>query len=139
MTNKAAVNNPWRVITNFRPIIFRVNRASPGVKILNNAGIAIKRENIGTNIHVLFKKKPIFTLEKYTRIKHASYIQNKTVMLFVKSIAIIKRMDVITLILGSKDCKNPCFAAYSSAKIDSFKNNRAPVIERSIKLLFFDT
>jgi len=40
----------------------------------------------------------------------------------------------MTLILGSNDCKKPGFDAYSSAKMDSFKKDRAPVIERSIKL-----
>jgi len=114
-----------------------VNKTSPGLKKLNSAGIAINKENNGINIHVLFKKKPILTLEKYARIRHMIYKQNETTMLFVKSTAKINMRNVTTFILESKDCKNPFFAAYSSAKIDSFKNDNVPVIERSIKLLFW--
>jgi hypothetical protein len=115
-----------------------MNKDSPGVKILNSAGIAINKENIGINIHVLFKKKPILILEKYARTKQTTYRQKEIAMLFVKSIAIINNKNVITLILGSKDCKNPFLDAYSSEKIDSLKNDITPVIERSTKL-FFDT
>ena len=50
----------------------------------------------------------------------------------------MKKRNDMALILGSKDCKNPLFAAYSSANIDSFKKDMAPVSERSMKLLFFD-
>jgi len=58
-------------------------------------------------------------------------------MLFVKSTAIMKKRNDMALILGSRDCNNPFFAAYSSANIDSFKKDMAPVSERSIKLLPF--
>ena len=58
-TNNDAPDRPWRVIISFKPITLKINITSPGVKTLNIAGIAIKSENIGINIHVLFKKKPI--------------------------------------------------------------------------------
>lgn len=57
-TNNIAPNKPGRVIINFIPNALKVNNASPGVKPLNNAGMAIKRENRGINIQVLFKKNP---------------------------------------------------------------------------------
>ena len=43
---------------------------------------------------------------------------------------------VAVFILGSRDCRNPFFAAQSSEKTDSLKNDKAPEIERSIKLFF---
>jgi hypothetical protein len=51
----------------------------------------------------------------------------------------INRRKVTVLILGSKDCKRPFRDAYSSAKIDSFKKARAPLMERSMKLMFLNT
>jgi hypothetical protein len=58
ITNSAAVLKPDRLITNFVPKNLKINKGSPGVKALNSAGMAIKRENSGINIQVLFKKNP---------------------------------------------------------------------------------
>ena len=82
-----------------------MNKASPGLKKLNSAGTAINKENSGINIHVLFKKKHILTLEEYARTRHTTYKQSETTMLFEKRIAKITMRNVITLILGSNDCK----------------------------------
>ena len=60
-------------------------------------------------------------------------------MLFVKRVVKRNIKIVASFILGSMDCRNPFFDAYSSEKMDSFKKDRAPMIERSIKLLSFDT
>ena len=70
ITNKAAPNTPGRVMMKPTPAIFKVIRASPGVKMLNKAGIAIKRENKGMNTQVLFKKNPRSILEKWVNDKH---------------------------------------------------------------------
>lgn len=138
VTNNAAPVNPGRVIISFMPIICIANRDSPGVKTLKSAGMTIKREKSGIHIHVLLRKNPIFTLEKYARIKHTAYRQMEIAILLARSTARINRRKVIALILGSKDCKNPSFAAYSSEKTDSLRKDRVPVNERSMKLLFFD-
>ena len=57
----------------------------------------------------------------------------------MKIIAIRTSKNETTFIFGSMDCKNPFFKAYSSLKTDSFKKDRAPAMERSIKLLFLNT
>ena len=64
VTNNSAPNNPWLVMTRFNPRTLKPAIGSPGVKMLNNAGIAIKKEKSGINIHVLFKKKPKLIFEK---------------------------------------------------------------------------
>ena len=57
----------------------------------------------------------------------------------IKSITVRTSKNETTFIFGSMDCKNPFFKAYSSLKTDSFKKDRAPTMERSIKLLFLNT
>ena len=70
MTNNVAPNKPCRVITSLTPVIFKAINASPGVKKLNKAGIAITIENTGMNIHVLFKKYFMLILDKHVSVKH---------------------------------------------------------------------
>ena len=136
--NNPAPDNPWRVMTRLNPAILKTASDSPGVKMLNIAGIATKSENSGTNTHVRFKKNPKLIREALAKIRQSAYRHNKTGMFLVKSIWRINKRKVTPFILGSKDCKNPGREAYSSAKIDSFKKDNAPSIERSIKLLFLN-
>ena len=65
VTKNAAPDRPWRVTISLSPAIFSVAMVSPGVKMLKMAGRAIKSENRGMNIQVLFKKKPRWILEKH--------------------------------------------------------------------------
>jgi hypothetical protein len=111
--------------------------ASPGEKMLNKAGIAIKSENKGINTQVRFKKKPKFILERYASSKHNAYKHNKIRIFFVRITCVMNSKKVTAFIRGSNDCNNPVLKAYSSAKIDSFKKDKALKIERSIKLLLF--
>jgi len=96
---------------NFKPDNLKVNSVSPGVKALNNAGIAIKRENKGINTHVLFKKNPRLILEKITKIRHTEYNNSRNRMFFIKSMATRNSIKDTTLIRGSIDCRNPFFKA----------------------------
>ena len=70
VTNNIAPYNPWLVITSFAPNILKTASVSPGVKILNKAGMAMKSENKGMNIHVLFKKKPKLIPEIQAKNRH---------------------------------------------------------------------
>jgi hypothetical protein len=70
---------------NLRLAILKAIRASPGLKTLNKAGIAIKSANKGINIQVLFKKNPKLILERYVKSKHRAYKHTRIRMLFVKS------------------------------------------------------
>jgi hypothetical protein len=116
------------------PTTFQVANVSPGVKMLKRAGIAINSENKGINIHVRFKKNPKLILERYANSKHSPYRNRRIRIFLVNSTWRINNRRVTALILGSKDCRRPFCNAYSSAKIDSFKKDRAPIIERSMKL-----
>jgi len=138
VTNNSAPNKPGRVIINFTPDNLKVRSGSPGVKPENNAGMAIKREKMGINTKVLFRKNPKRILEKDANKRQNKYEHNKSGMLFIISAAMIKSAKVAAFTLGSMDCKNPFFRAYSSAKMDSRKKDKALRIERSIKLLFFN-
>jgi hypothetical protein len=53
------------------PPIFTLTSASPGVKTLNNAGTAIKRENSGMKIKVLLRKNRRPMLEQYVKSMHS--------------------------------------------------------------------
>ena len=117
-------------MTRLNPAILKTASGSPGVKILNIAGIAIKSENRGTNTQVRFKKNPKLIREAWVKIRQSVYRHNKTKRLLVKSIWRINKRKVTLFILGSKDCKNPWREAYSSAKMDSFRKDKAPIIER---------
>ncbi len=52
----------------------------------------------------------------------------------MKSTARSKRRKEIVFMRLSLLCKKAFLAAYSSAKTDSFKKDRAPIIERSMNL-----
>jgi len=60
------------VIMILSPPIFTLTSASPGVKTLNNAGTAIKRENSGMKIKVLLRKNRRPMLEQYVKSKHSA-------------------------------------------------------------------
>lgn len=135
ITNIIAPNRPGLVIINFIPKTLKLNSASPGVKALNNAGMAIKREKIGINIQVLFKKNPRGILEKYVSKRQNKYRQTKREILFITSPDIRNNAKDTALILGSINCKKPLCKACSSANIDSFRKDSADRTERSIKLL----
>ncbi len=70
---------------NLKLAILKVTSASPGVKILNKAGIAIKSENNGMNIQVRFKKNPKLILERYVKSKHRAYRHTRIETFLVKS------------------------------------------------------
>ena len=137
ITNNAAPDSPWCVMVNVIPAIFQATNGSPGVKILNNAGIAIKNENNGMNTHVRFRKNLKFIPETSANNKHSAYRHNKIKMLLASNIWIMNKRKVIVFTLGSNDCKKPFCAAYSSAKMDSFKKDIAPSTERSMKFPLF--
>jgi len=137
ITNNAAPDTPWCVTVNVMPATLQPINGSPGVKILNNAGIAIKNENNGINTHVRFRKNLKFIPETSANNKHSAYRHNKIKMLFANNTWTMNKRKVIVFTLGSNDCKKPFRAAYSSANTDSFKKDNAPSIERSMKLLFF--
>jgi len=137
VTNNTAPDKPGRVITNLNPSNLKINNGSPGVKVENNAGMAIKSEKIGINIQVLFKKNPRLILEKGVNSKQNKYKHIKRGMLFIRSAAMRKNAKVTVFIRGSIDCRNPSPDAYSSAKMDSLKKDSATRRERSIKLLLF--
>ena len=59
MKNITALAMPCFVITRVKEDILKVNNGSPGLKMLNNAGSAIQRENTGINNQVRFKKNKI--------------------------------------------------------------------------------
>ena len=69
-TKKLAPSTPWRVMLIVDPPILKVISESPGVTTLNKAGMAMKRENKGINIHVRFKKNPRLILEQSVSTKH---------------------------------------------------------------------
>jgi hypothetical protein len=138
VTNNSAPNKPGRVIINFIPANLKLKRGSPGVTPENNAGMAIKREKMGINTQVLIKKNLKLILEKDANKIQNKYEHNKSGMFFIRSADIIKSAKVTAFTRGSMDCKNPFFKAYSSAKTDSLKKERAPRIERSIKLFLFN-
>lgn len=135
-TNNIAPNKPGRLIINLIPHNLKINNGSPGVKVLNNAGMAIKRENRGINTQVLFKKKPKLILEKYANKRHTRYRDTKSGIVLIKSTEIRNSVKDAALMRGSIDCRNPFFRAMSSEKTDSLKKEMALKIERSIKLLF---
>jgi hypothetical protein len=101
--------------------------------------MAIRNENMGIKIQVRFKKKPTLILEQSVRSKHNAYRHKRMKRFLAKSICMMKRRKVKVLTLGSNDCKRPFLDAYSSAKIDPFKKDRAPLIERSMKLWLLNT
>ena len=70
VTNNNAPNKPWRVMIRLNPRTLKPAIESPGVKMLNNAGIAMKIEKSGINTHVLFKKNPKLIFEKNVSAKH---------------------------------------------------------------------
>jgi len=137
VTNNTAPDKPGRVITNLNPSNLKINNGSPGVKVENNAGVAIKSEKTGINIQVLFKKNTRLILEKETNNKQNKYKHIKRGVLFIRRVEMRKKAKVTVFIRGSIDCKNPSPEAYSSAKIDSLKKDKVLKIERSIKLLVF--
>src|SRR4030042_911587 len=118
-TNNCAPNKPCLVMMILNPPSFMLSSASPGVKTLNNAGTAIKRENSGMNIKDRLRKKFRLMLEQYDKSKHSAYSPSKTKIFFVRRTETIKRRNVIVFIQGSIDCNSPFFNAYSSAKTDS--------------------
>jgi len=135
-TNNIAPSKPWRVTVKSTPNIFQLPKTWPGEKTLKIAGTAIKRENKGMNIQVLLRKKPSLIDEIVDKNRQNAYREAKTRISFVRTVRIMNKRKVNPLILGSRDCKKPLFKADSSAKTDSFKKDRAPISERSMKLLF---
>jgi len=136
-TNVAAPNNPCRVIVNFKPKTLKDHSASPGLIKLNKAGMAIKRENNGMNTHVLLRKNRRPMPEKHASDRQNKYITARKGMVFASITDIKSSRVAAALKRGSLACRNPFFEAYSSAKTDSFRKDRAPVTERSMKLLLF--
>ncbi|MFH0917646.1 MAG: hypothetical protein V1830_00755, partial [Candidatus Omnitrophota bacterium] len=120
------------------PRILKVITAWPGLKKPKSAGIAIKSENKGIKIQVLFKKNPRRIREQDVNKRHIAYKHSKTRIFLASSTWMINNNTVIAFTLGSRDWKNPFWLAYWSAKIISFKKDRALIIERSIKLLLFN-
>lgn len=99
-TNNAALPTPCFVIVKSSIQTFKCRSGSPGLKELNNAGMAIKREKIGMNIHVLFKKKKIFILENPASRRQEKYRDNNAGMLLEKAANRSKAKNVISFIRG---------------------------------------
>jgi hypothetical protein len=89
------------------PTILKSTNGSPGVTTLNKAGMAMKSENRGMNIHVRFKKNPMLILEQSASSKQSAYRHSKMKRFLVSSICTMNRRKVKVLILGSNDCKRP--------------------------------
>lgn len=134
---KLALAIPCLVMLKGKVNILRVNNGSPGVSILKKLGRQINRENKGIKIHVRFKKKPKCIEENTASKRQNAYIPSRKQMFFEKRTARSKSRILRSLIRGSRACKKPCLAAHSSENIDSNRNERVPLRERSIKLPVF--
>jgi hypothetical protein len=132
--NRPAADRPCLVITTFRLNTPQIKIGSPGLKKLNTAGMAMKRENKGMKIQVLLRKNHRLIPEKKVNAKTDRYITAIRWGFLVKSTARSKRRQEIVFMRASLLCKKAFFAAYSSAKTDSLKKDRAPLIECSMNI-----
>jgi hypothetical protein len=131
---KTALAIPWRVTESEKPKSRRLISGSPGLKISNNTGKTITRENNGIKIQVRLKKNPRLIDDRWARKRQKAYMAIRKDTFLASKTARSRNNTLKDLSLGSLACKNPAFAAYSSENIDSRKKENAPCNERSIKL-----
>jgi len=135
---KLALIIPSLVIANGMPNTPKLNTGSPGLNISKRAGRAMKRAKTGMNTQVRFRKKPMRIEEITARKRVSAYMPIIKTMLRENKTAKIQDNRINTLNRASRACRNPFLEAYSSENIDSSRKYRAPINERSIKLLLLN-